>query len=65
MDVGSNKLARTEPKNILEAAKTMSSAEKGWINPFGNGKTAEAIIKIKGTKLYKLSHDKERGPNCS
>lgn len=24
----------------------MSAAEKGWINPFGNGKTAEAIIKI-------------------
>jgi UDP-N-acetylglucosamine 2-epimerase len=46
LDVGSNKLARTEPKNILEAAKTMSSAEKGWINPFGNGKTAEAIIEI-------------------
>jgi len=46
LDVGSNKLAGTEPKNILEAAKTMSAAEKGWINPFGNGKTAEAIIEI-------------------
>jgi hypothetical protein len=50
---------------ILEAAKTMGEAKKGWINPFGNGKTAEAIIKIKRTKLYKLSHDKERGANCS
>ena len=46
IDVGSNMLASTNPQRILEAAKTMGEAKKGWTNPFGDGKTAQRILKI-------------------
>jgi UDP-N-acetylglucosamine 2-epimerase (non-hydrolysing) len=46
LEVGSNILAGTNPKRILEAAKLMVGKEKGWANPFGEGKTAQKIINI-------------------
>jgi UDP-N-acetylglucosamine 2-epimerase (non-hydrolysing) len=46
IEVGSNMLAGTSPKRILQAAKLMASREKGWVNPFGDGKTAQKIISI-------------------
>jgi UDP-N-acetylglucosamine 2-epimerase (non-hydrolysing) len=46
IEVGSNMLAGTIPKRILEAAKLMVGKEKGWANPFGDGKTAQKIISI-------------------
>ena len=46
LEVGSNMLAGTKSDRILEAAKIMVGREKGWVNPFGNGKTAEKIISI-------------------
>jgi UDP-N-acetylglucosamine 2-epimerase (non-hydrolysing) len=46
LEVGSNMLAGTNPKRILEAAKLMVSKERGWVNPFGDGKTAQKIINI-------------------
>ncbi len=46
VDVGSNLLAGTSPDRILEAAKTMWTKQKGWVNPFGDGKTGQTIIKI-------------------
>jgi UDP-N-acetylglucosamine 2-epimerase (non-hydrolysing) len=46
IEVGSNMLAGTVPERILEAAKIMVNKEKGWVNPFGNGKTAQKIISI-------------------
>jgi UDP-N-acetylglucosamine 2-epimerase (non-hydrolysing) len=46
LEVGSNMLAGTNPKRILEAAKLMVGKEKGWANPFGEGKTAQKIINI-------------------
>lgn len=46
IEVGSNMLAGTNPKRILEAAKTMWAIKKGWINPFGDGETAQKIINI-------------------
>jgi len=46
IEVGSNMLAGTSPERILEAAKLMVCREKGWVNPFGDGKTAQKIINI-------------------
>ena len=46
IEVGSNMLAGTTPERILEASKQMVSREKGWVNPFGDGKTAKRIISI-------------------
>ena len=46
IEVGSNILAGTSPERILQAAKLMVGKEKGWVNPFGDGKTAQKIINI-------------------
>jgi UDP-N-acetylglucosamine 2-epimerase (non-hydrolysing) len=46
VEVGSNMLAGTNPERILEAAKLMVGKKKGWVNPFGDGKTAQKIISI-------------------
>jgi UDP-N-acetylglucosamine 2-epimerase (non-hydrolysing) len=43
LEVGSNMLAGTSPERILEAAKQMVSRKRGWVNPFGDGKTAQKI----------------------
>jgi UDP-N-acetylglucosamine 2-epimerase (non-hydrolysing) len=51
IDVGSNILAGTSPDRILEAAKLMLKKKKGWVNPFGDGKTAEKIIEVLKEKL--------------
>jgi UDP-N-acetylglucosamine 2-epimerase len=44
-------LAGTIPERILEAAKQMVSREKGWVNPFGDGRTAQKIISILRKKI--------------
>ena len=36
----------TGSQRILEAAKTMDEAKKGWAKPFGDGKTGSRIINI-------------------
>jgi len=51
LEVGSNMLAGTDPERILEAAKLMVEQQKGWVNPFGDGKTAERIIEVLMEKL--------------
>ncbi len=46
IDVGANVLAGTEPKNMLERAEIMLNRNRDWINPFGDGKAAERIVRI-------------------
>ena len=46
LEVGSNILAGTRPKRIVESVKTMLNKENKWENPFGDGKTGERIIKL-------------------
>jgi UDP-N-acetylglucosamine 2-epimerase (non-hydrolysing) len=46
LDVGANKLAGTEPKQILEKTKIMLSADRNWENPFGDGTAGKTIIRI-------------------
>jgi UDP-N-acetylglucosamine 2-epimerase len=45
-------LAGTSSERILEAAKLMVKKERGWVNPFGDGKTAEKIISILMKKQF-------------
>lgn len=46
LDVGSNILAGTSPRGILEKTKLMLKASNGWKNPFGDGKASKKIVEI-------------------
>lgn len=46
VEVGSNVLAGTEPETILKCAKLMLDKANDWKNPFGDGESAEKIVKI-------------------
>jgi UDP-N-acetylglucosamine 2-epimerase (non-hydrolysing) len=46
VDVGSNILAGSNPERILESARAIVARKRGWINPFGDGKTSQKIIDI-------------------
>lgn len=45
LEVGSNILAGTEPERILSGVETMLQRTNSWINPFGDGRAGERIIK--------------------
>lgn len=44
--IGSNILAGTNPKKILDCAEKMINLKNNWKNCFGDGKSGETIIKI-------------------
>jgi len=46
IEVGANMLAGTDPENMLEAARKMVLASRGWENPYGDGKSAKRIVKL-------------------
>ena len=46
VDCGANVLAGTDPESILSKASIMMGSDRKWINPFGDGKSAERIISI-------------------
>ncbi|HMB44847.1 MAG TPA: UDP-N-acetylglucosamine 2-epimerase (non-hydrolyzing) [Candidatus Methanoperedens sp.] len=46
LDVGSNMLSGTEPEMMTGCVHRMLEKDKGWINPFGDGKAAERIVKM-------------------
>jgi UDP-N-acetylglucosamine 2-epimerase (non-hydrolysing) len=46
LDVGSNKLAGTDPKRIVETAREMISTLRDWENPFGDGNSAVRIVEV-------------------
>ncbi len=46
LEVGSNILAGTIPEEILKKTEMMVDAKREWLNPFGDGKAGERIIKI-------------------
>lgn len=46
LDVGASILSGTDADNILKSSIEMLSRKKGWKNPFGDGKSAEKIVKI-------------------
>lgn len=50
IEVGANVLAGVSPDKILECAKVMLDREKGWPNPFGDGKAGGRIVDILGGK---------------
>ncbi|HJH27521.1 MAG TPA: UDP-N-acetylglucosamine 2-epimerase (non-hydrolyzing) [Methanophagales archaeon] len=45
LEVGSNVLVGVNQNKILEGVKKMMDKERNWINPFGDGKTGERILK--------------------
>lgn len=51
IEVGSNILAGTEPKSILEKTETMLNRKRDWANPFGDGRASKRIAKIIKQKL--------------
>jgi UDP-N-acetylglucosamine 2-epimerase (non-hydrolysing) len=55
LEVGSNVLAGTDPRKIVEKAKFMLNKNKSWKNPFGDGKASRRIINILLEKLDKVS----------
>jgi UDP-N-acetylglucosamine 2-epimerase (non-hydrolysing) len=46
IDVGANILAGAFSDKILDCVKVMLGRETNWINPFGDGKAGERIVKI-------------------
>ncbi len=46
LEAGSNVLAGTEPKAIVEKASTMYGKEKNWRNPFGDGSAGKKIVEL-------------------
>ena len=46
LEVGSNILAGVTSSGILDAVERMLLRGKSWSNPFGNGDTGKAILKI-------------------
>ena len=46
LEIGSNMLAGTDPSKIMKAVEIMLSRKPDWPNPFGDGKSAEKIMKI-------------------
>lgn len=46
LDVGSNMLSGVEPEMMIECAHRMFEKGKSWMNPFGDGKAAQRIVKL-------------------
>jgi UDP-N-acetylglucosamine 2-epimerase (non-hydrolysing) len=46
LQVGSNVIAGTNSKAILENTKSMMNKQRSWSNPFGDGKSAHRILGI-------------------
>ncbi|MFZ3170277.1 MAG: UDP-N-acetylglucosamine 2-epimerase (non-hydrolyzing) [Candidatus Methanoperedens sp.] len=49
IDVGSNMLSGVEPGMMIKCAHRMLEKDKGWINPFGDGRAAQRIVKEIGS----------------
>lgn len=56
IEVGSNILAGTEPKNILMNVKKMIEKPDNWTNPFGDGMSGKKILNIMNEKLNELNN---------
>ena len=46
VEVGGNVVAGVEPDGILRSALMMVERKREWPNPFGDGHTAERIVRI-------------------
>jgi UDP-N-acetylglucosamine 2-epimerase (non-hydrolysing) len=51
LEAGSNALAGIDPQQMLQRAKRMDAVRRNWKNPFGDGRSAERIVRIVRTKL--------------
>ena len=46
LEVGSNTIVGVKPSSIFNGVKNMFQKKTDWKNPFGDGKSAERIVKI-------------------
>jgi UDP-N-acetylglucosamine 2-epimerase (non-hydrolysing) len=46
LDVGSNVLAGTDPNEIVQKTKLISSIQRNWKSPFGDGKAGQRTVQI-------------------
>jgi len=46
LEVGANMLAGTNPKEIVDKAKTMHDSSTNWENPFGDGEAGRRIAQV-------------------
>jgi UDP-N-acetylglucosamine 2-epimerase (non-hydrolysing) len=46
VDIGANMLAGADPDRIVEAARRMRAAPRGWRNPFGDGHSGMRIVDL-------------------
>jgi UDP-N-acetylglucosamine 2-epimerase (non-hydrolysing) len=46
LEVGANALAGTDPAEIVKKAELMLNKDRGWKNPFGDGKAGQKIVKV-------------------
>ncbi|MEE8419022.1 MAG: UDP-N-acetylglucosamine 2-epimerase (non-hydrolyzing) [Dehalococcoidales bacterium] len=46
VEVGANLLAGVSPENIVKSAREMLAKDNNWLNPLGDGKAAERIVRI-------------------
>ena len=51
LEVGSNVLAGTDPEEIVRKVDFMLKRDRGWPNPFGDGKAGERIVEILREKI--------------
>jgi len=51
LEVGSNVLAGTEPREIVSKTAQMLNVKRDWANPFGDGKAGERITQILRERL--------------
>lgn len=46
LQVGSNCLAGNDPEEIVECARQMLTSDPDWVNPFGQGDSADRILEV-------------------
>lgn len=51
LEIGSNILAGTNPRKILESTKFMLGKDRNWNNPFGDGKSGKRILETLNNEI--------------
>jgi len=46
IEVGSNQLAGLDPERAVRCARRMLRRQRGWANPFGDGRTGARVVRV-------------------
>ena len=55
LEVGSNVLAGTSPKEMVRCTRIMVERQGGWMNLFGDGRSGQRILRLLVENLAKLN----------